>query len=119
MFVIYKWYPIYICKIDYDNNTLNLHKTVNVPNEFHNFRGSTNGVLFDDKIWFIIHSQDNFNNKKHYYHRFVVLNKDLTVYGYSKMFKLEAYVIEFCILFKRLLREPFVFISFLVNNRMN
>jgi hypothetical protein len=97
MFIIYKWFPIYICEIDYKNNTLNLYKTINVPDVFSNFRGSTNGVLLNNKIWFIIHSQININNKNHYYHRFVVLNNDLTLYGYSKMFKFENYLVEFCI----------------------
>ena len=108
MFVIYKWFPIYICKIDYDNNTLNLIKKIDVPNEFHNFRGSTNGLLFDNKIWFIVHSQININNKKHYYHRFVVLNNDLTLYGYSKMFKFENYLVEFCIGLELSFRDNFI-----------
>jgi hypothetical protein len=108
MFIIYKWSPIYVCKIDYTNNTLNLYKSIDVPDIFYNFRGSTNGVLFDNKIWFIVHSQNTINAKKHYYHRFVVLNTDLTLYGYSKMFKFENYLIEFCIGFELSVRNNFI-----------
>jgi hypothetical protein len=108
MFVIYKWSPIYICKIDYSNNTLNLIKKITSPDVFNNFRGSTNGVLFDNKIWFIVHSQININNKKHYYHRFVVLNTNLTLYGYSKMFKFENYLVEFCIGLELSFRNNFI-----------
>jgi len=97
MFIIYKWYPIQICKIDYNKKELNIIKEINVPDIFYNFRGSTNGVLFNNRIWFIIHSQIEIDEKKHYFHRFVVLNKDLTIYGYSKMFKFENYIVEFCI----------------------
>ena len=97
MFIIYKWYPLSICKINYNNNNLDLIKTINVPQEFKNFRGSTNGVLFDNKIWFIVHSQIQINNKKHYYHYFVVFNNNLSIYGYSKMFKFENYIVEYSI----------------------
>lgn len=108
MFVIYKWSPIYICKINYNNNSLNLIKKIDVPSEFLNFRGSSNGLLFDNKIWFIVHSQIEFNDKKHYYHRFVVLNNDLTLFGYSKMFKFENYLVEFCIGFELSYRNDFI-----------
>jgi hypothetical protein len=108
MFVIYKWSPIYICKINYHNNTLNLIKKIDVPVKFHNFRGSTNGVAFDNKIWFIVHSQINIKNKKHYYHRFVVFNNDLTLHGYSKMFKFENYLVEFCIGLELSFRNNFI-----------
>lgn len=100
MFIIYKWFPITICKINYVNKKLNLIKTLKTPDNFYNFRGSTNGVLFENKIWFIVHSQLSFEGKKHYYHSFVILNKDFTVHGYSKNFKFENYLVEFCIGFE-------------------
>lgn len=97
MYIIYKWNPIYICKIDYHSNILNLVKEIKTPEIFKDFRGSTNGVHYNDKIWFIIHSQIEIYTKKSYYHRFVVLNKDMTINGYSNMFKFENYLVEFCI----------------------
>lgn len=99
LFIIYKWSPIYICKINYINNTLELIKDVISPKLFMNYRGSTNGVNYDDKIWFIVHSQNNLdlNNIKHYTHSFVVLNNDLSIYGYTNEFTFENYLIEFCI----------------------
>ena len=108
IFVIYKWSPIYICKIDYNNNALNLIKKIDVPDEFSNFRGSTNGIYYNDKIWFIIHCQVNISNQKNYFHRFVVLNNDLTLYGYSKIFKFENYLIEFCIGLELSYRNNFI-----------
>ena len=97
LFIIYKWYPIQICKIDYDKKELNIVKEIKVPDIFYNFRGSTNGVSFNNKFWFIIHSQNKIDEKNHYFHRFVVLNKDLTIYGYSEMFKFQNYIVEFCV----------------------
>jgi hypothetical protein len=105
MLVIYKWFPIYICQIDYLNKKLNLVKQIETPDIFSDFRGSTNGVLFDNKIWFIVHSQmkieykveNKIEKKIKYNHNFVVLNKDLTIYGYSDNFNFENYLIEYCI----------------------
>jgi hypothetical protein len=97
MLTIYKWYPIYVCKIDYESKYLNLIKKIYTPKIFKKFRGSTNGVLWNDKFWFIVHKQNNFNNIKYYTHNFVVLNRDLTVYGYTDIFNFENYLVEFCI----------------------
>lgn len=98
LLVIYKWNPIYICKIDYEKNNLNLFNVIESPDFFSEFRGSTNGILFNDKFWFIVHSRvKNNNNKYSYYHSFVVLNKNLTIFGYSKKFKFEKYLVEYCI----------------------
>jgi hypothetical protein len=99
LYIIYKWNPLYICKIDYENNSLNLIKSIeNLPDIFNKFRGSTNGVLFNNKIWFIVHQQNNiFNNFKSYDNNFVVFDKDMNLLGYSNNFKFENYLVEFCI----------------------
>ena len=97
--VIYKWNPIYICKIDYEENRLNLIKTIeNLPKIFDKFRGSTNGVLYDNKIWFIVHQQNTIaNNLKSYEHNIVVFDKNMNLMGYSDTFKFENWLVEFCI----------------------
>ena len=97
LYIIYKWNPIYICEIDYNSKKLNLVKEIKTLDLFKDFRGSTNGVKYNNKIWFIIHSQYLLYNKKYYTHRFIVLNEDLTIYGYSDNFKFENYIVEFCI----------------------
>jgi hypothetical protein len=98
--IIYKWYPIYICKIDYTKQTLNLIKTIdNVPIDFKQFRGSTNGIEYDNKIWFIVHQQNNIISgvKNSYDHNFVVFDKNMNLLGYSNIFKFENSIVEFCI----------------------
>ena len=97
MLVIYKWYPIYVCKINYETKNLNLIRQINVSKVFKKFRGSTNGVLWDNKIWFIVHTQNNLNSIKYYTHNFVVLKRDFTVYGYTERFNFENYLVEFCV----------------------
>jgi len=98
--IIYKWYPIYICKIDYTKQTLNLIKTIdNLPCDFKQFRGSTNGIEYDNKIWFIVHQQNNIISgvKNSYEHNFVVFDKNMNLLGYSNIFKFENSIVEFCI----------------------
>ena len=101
--VIYKWYPIYICKIDYAKKQLNLIREIKtVPNFFKNVRGSTNGVEYNNKIWFIVHKQDFLKNYKNdhlisYVHIFVVFDKNMNLFGFSKQLKFENTIVEYCI----------------------
>jgi predicted GH43/DUF377 family glycosyl hydrolase len=97
--VIYKWKPIYICKINYNTQKLDLIKeNNNVPEIFNKFRGSTNGVEYDNKIWFVTHIQNKlFETKKYYTHVFVCFNKNMELLGYSNEFNFENNIVEFCI----------------------
>ena len=97
--VIYKWKPIYICKINYKTQNLDLIKeNNNVPEIFNKFRGSTNGVEYNNNIWFIVHIQNKlYENKKYYTHIFVCFNKNMELIGYSNEFNFENNIVEFCI----------------------
>jgi hypothetical protein len=97
--IIYKWSPIQICKIDYSNKKLKLTKTIDkLPSIFNEFRGSTNGVFYDNKFWFIVHQQNKIEpNMKSYVHNFVVFDKNMALLGYSNSFKFENKLVEFCI----------------------
>jgi len=96
--IIYKWFPIYICKIDYNKNLLILIQVIhNLPPIFQKFRGSTNGIEYDNKFWFIVHTQDRLNDDVNYYHYFVIFDKNMKLLGYSNSFKFENYCVEFCI----------------------
>jgi len=103
--VIYKWYPLYICKIDYGTNKLELIKQNDtVPVLFTKFRGSTCGIEYENKIWFITHfvetttkSTRNMCGKNRYLHCFVVFDKDMNLLGYSAPFNFENYLVEYCI----------------------
>jgi hypothetical protein len=103
--IIYQWFPVYICKIDYKTKQLHLlNKKSNVPSFFGKLRGSTNGVEYDNKIWFITHFQHLQNpmkktraTKPQYLHCFVVFDKNMDVVGYSAPFNFENYLVEYCI----------------------
>jgi hypothetical protein len=94
--VIYKWSPLYICKINYETKKLDLIKTKTMPKYFHSIRGSTSGLEYDNKIWFIVHYSKDFMNKKNYIHMFVVFNKEMDLIGHSKPFKFRGCIVEYC-----------------------
>jgi hypothetical protein len=96
--VIYKWKPLYICKINYDTKKLDLlNSNDNVPAFFNMFRGSTNGVEYDNKIWFIVHYSKKIKDKNCYLHVFIVFDKQMNLLGYSNPFKFKNCIIEYCI----------------------
>lgn len=96
--VIYKWKPLYICKINYDTKQLDLISSNNdVPDFFNMFRGSTNGIEYDNKTWFIVHYSRKINDKNCYLHVFVVFDKQMNLLGYSNPFKFKDCIVEYCI----------------------
>jgi tetratricopeptide (TPR) repeat protein len=95
--VVYQWHPLTI----YDSiNTGKLGKKqeINMPYFFKKVRGSTNGVAYKDELWFICHVVEC-GKPRHYYHCFVVLDKDtLKLKTYSYLFKFDlSEKVEFCL----------------------
>jgi len=89
--VIYKWYPITIGDL-VDNEFIKTHEIVNIPPLFKNARGSSNGFLFNDELWFIVHYIHKSDNEpRNYYHSIVVLGNpgdgNYTLNRYTKPFK--------------------------------
>jgi hypothetical protein len=104
--IIYKWYPLYICSINYEKEQLDLVKVDNnIPLFFNRFRGSTCGVEYDNKIYFVVHTRFKILDKISYNHVFVVFNKDMSLVGYSRPFKFENTIIEYCIGFVKTLTD--------------
>jgi hypothetical protein len=98
--VIYKWFPITICEINYETKKLNIIREItNIPIFFKRFRGSTCGIEYDNKIWFIVHFVRNIKiiTKPNYLHCFVVFDKQLNMIGYSQPFNFENNLVEYCI----------------------
>ena len=94
--LVYDWYPLTICRIDYDNNMLNIieHKYINTD-FFKNVKGSSSGVIFNNEIWFLLHISQNRN----YQHFFAIFDLDMNLSRYSEPFKLDDSncKIEYCI----------------------
>jgi tetratricopeptide (TPR) repeat protein len=99
--VIYKWYPLtigdYVANPDNENPTIKFvtTNTIETPPIFKLLRGSTNGVIIGEDIWFITHLVSN-EDRRYYYHMFVILNKNTyEVKKYSTIFSFEKEIIEY------------------------
>jgi hypothetical protein len=111
LYIIYKWFPITICNINYNTQKLNVTKEItNIPEFFKRFRGSTCGVNYDNKIWFIVHFVRNIKgiSKPNYLHCFVVFDKQLNMIGYSQPFNFENNLVEYCIGFTLSIKNNFI-----------
>lgn len=78
--VIYQWYPLTIGEYTNsevaDNPTTKFNTTnmIQTPHFFKWLRGSTNGVIIGDEIWFIVHLVSD-ESRRYYYHVFVILDR--------------------------------------------
>ena len=69
--------------------------TITTPAFFKYLRGSTNGVLIGDEIWFMCHIV-SYEDRRYYYHVFVVLDSlTYEVKKYSTMFTLNGEKVEY------------------------
>jgi len=111
--VVYDWYPLKICKINYETNLLSLVDTKQTPKLFSRIRGSTCGFkyskkvneknmgmiqldIMEEEIWFVTHLV-SYENPRHYYHLIVVFDANMNLLRYSAPFKFEGEPIEYCL----------------------
>jgi len=106
--LIYKWYPLTICEIN--ENKLDILQQIEVPKFFEELRGSTNGIIYNESIWFIAHV----NNKGNYFHIILVFDLDMNLKEYSDFFKFENFKVEFCL--GLILKESKCIISYSTND---
>lgn len=93
--MVYNWYPMTIGKIVEDE--FQIMKRVQTPYLFKFLRGSTNGVLVGDEIWFLCHIV-SYEDRRYYYHIMVMLDKTtLALNRTSKMFTFEREKVEYCL----------------------
>lgn len=69
--------------------------TITTPTFFKYIRGSTNGVLIGEEVWFMCHVV-SYEDRRYYYHVFVVLDsKTYEVKRYSTMFTFDGEKVEY------------------------
>jgi len=91
--MIYGWSPLIIG--DISGTRFTKVKEIQTPVCFKGVRGSTNGVSLGDELWFICHLVSH-EKKRHYYHMFVVLEKDTyRVKRYTDLFTFGGIRIEY------------------------
>lgn len=100
--MIYKWHPLTIGQINNPDPVnfsqemeLKLTHNVKTPPIFRDFRGSSNGLLIDNEIWFLVHLVSH-ESRRYYYHILVVLDSVTFVpVRYTDLFSFEKVNIEY------------------------
>ena len=91
---IYNWFPLVIGDIENDQFVKTGEQT-DLPDFFRYIRGSTNGQVIDDEIWFLSHVV-SYETRRYYYHVMVVLDKTtFAVKKYSPLFTFEKEPVEY------------------------
>jgi predicted GH43/DUF377 family glycosyl hydrolase len=95
--IVYSWYPVIIAKIE-RSKLVKVEEKRDVPYFFTKFSGSTPGFTYKDEIWFMVHSsnKDCSESIRDYYSFLVVFDLDMNLLRYSRPFKFENEVVEFC-----------------------
>jgi len=110
--LIYKWFPLQICSVNKNNNTIDVVKNIDMPRIFSHARGSTSGFKYtkeminnngnisisyeESELWFVVHLV-SYENPRHYYHMIVVFDENIKLMRYSAPFKFEGEPIEYCL----------------------
>jgi hypothetical protein len=95
--MIYSWWPLLIGRIE-ENEFVLEHAFNHHPKFFRFLRGSTNGIIIGDEIWFICHFVSDEHGRRYYYHIFFILDSTrYTINRYSNLFTFEGRSIEYCL----------------------
>ena len=91
--ILYEWSPLTILNTD-----LSVAKQSKaVPAFFRDIRGSSNGCVFGDELWFLCHMVQ-YSTPRHYYHILVVLDANTLEYKrHSILFKFHDDCIEYAL----------------------
>jgi hypothetical protein len=83
--VIYRWFPLQICDINFETHQLTLLEEKQTPNDFKIMCGSSCAVEYNNQYWFIVH----YHKQRKYKEAFVVFDKQMNLIKYSEWFQLE------------------------------
>jgi hypothetical protein len=92
--MIYEWSPLTIAE-PCEKDLKIISKKENMPRIFRDLRGSSNGCLVDNEVWFLTHLVQ-YSTPRHYYHIIVVLDaKTYEFKRHSILFKFSDECIEY------------------------
>lgn len=98
---VYKWFPLTIGSLIASNDDgkqtfiQSFESYKNMPCFFKHLRGSTNGVVVENEIWFLCHIV-SYEDRRYYYHLFVVLDKTtLQLKKYTPLFTFQKEKVEY------------------------
>ena len=92
--IIYKWSPLTIGEI-HDNHEFIVETKQTTPYFFSHLRGSSNGILIENEIWFLCHMV-SYEDRRYYYHLFVVLDSHtFALKKYTSLFTFTKAKVEY------------------------
>lgn len=90
---IYKWYPLTVGSLD--DGRLTRVQIIDSPLLFKDVRGSSNGVLIDNELWFLTHLVC-YDERRYYYHMMVVLDPiTYNIKRYTPLFTFTGKKVEY------------------------
>ena len=116
MKIIYNWSPKLIIGDIHEDQFVETHQ-ISVPTFFKYLRGSTNGVIIQDEVWFICHAV-SYEDRRYYYHIIVVLDRDTyQLKRYTPFFTFEGEKVEYTLGFQYLESSDTLLIGYSVYDR--
>ena len=97
LLLVYAFQPLVILEPNLETGECTVFKEIKTKNYFEDIKGGTCGVRAKGEYYFLTHEVRLKENKRVYFHRFMVLNNDLELSKYSDLFYLEDIQIEFVI----------------------
>ena len=94
--IIYNWYPLCIKEVDTETGKTKDVDTKHMPSLFKHVRGSTNGIIYGNHIYFFSHIVLHGNPRK-YIGIVSKFDLDMNFVGNSYPFKLSKSSIEYCL----------------------
>lgn len=92
---IYEWYPLTIGNINSNGVFDTIVQHNDVPFFFKSLRGSTNGTVIGNEIWFISHIV-SYEDRRHYYHIMVSLDRHTyKLKSYTPLWTFEKQKVEY------------------------
>jgi len=90
--MVYNWYPMVIGVVD--GIKFKTTNTIKTPYLFSFLRGSANGITVDNEVWFLCHVV-SYEDRRYYYHVFVMMDKTTHAIRYTRLFTLEQEKVEY------------------------
>jgi hypothetical protein len=104
---IYKWWPLIIGDIQKEGKFKTTHK-INTPPFFKRVRGSTNGLIVDNEIWFIGHVV-SYEDRRYYYHILIAVDRNtFELKRFSDLFTFSKEKVEYTLGFDKLNENQFL-----------
>jgi glycosyltransferase involved in cell wall biosynthesis len=95
---IYGLHPLQIGAVDPEDNKLKIHTVQNTPTSWTHFRGSSNLVEYNDKLYAVVHHvKYNNNGPRIYLHSVVEFSTEMKPLRYTPFFTFRKTTIEYCL----------------------